>query len=71
MFTGLASLAQTHAKRIVILAVIFFAVAGALGGSVAKHLDPYGADDPSTQSVIADNNLEAAGRADPERFADG
>ena len=47
-----------------IVAVIFFAVAGALGGSVAKHLDPYGADDPSTQSVIADDHLEAAGYRD-------
>src|SRR6266545_2824606 len=64
MFSGLASVAQTHAKRIVIVAVIFFAVAGALGGSVAKHLDPYGADDPSTQSVIADNKLEADGFRD-------
>jgi uncharacterized membrane protein YdfJ with MMPL/SSD domain len=64
MFTGLASLAQRHAKRTVILAVIFFAVAGALGSSVAKHLDPYGADDPSTQSVIADNQLEDAGFRD-------
>jgi uncharacterized membrane protein YdfJ with MMPL/SSD domain len=64
MFSGLASLAQGHAKRIVIVAVIFFAVAGALGSSVAKHLDPYGADDPSTQSVIADNQLKDAGFRD-------
>src|SRR6266540_1785273 len=64
MFTGLASLAQRHGKRTVILAIIFFAVAGALGSSVAKHLDPYGADDPSTQSVIADDRLEADGFRD-------
>ncbi|MDX6607674.1 MAG: putative drug exporter of the superfamily [Solirubrobacterales bacterium] len=59
MFNRLASLAQRRAKRTVVLAVIFFAVAGAFGSSVAKHLDPYGADDPSTQSVIADKTLQA------------
>jgi uncharacterized membrane protein YdfJ with MMPL/SSD domain len=64
MFNALASLAQRHGKRTVILAAVFFVVAGALGGSVAKHLDPYGADDPSTQSVIADHRLEAAGFRD-------
>jgi uncharacterized membrane protein YdfJ with MMPL/SSD domain len=64
MFNSLASLAQGHGKRTVIFAAIFFVIAGALGGSVAKHLDPYGADDPSTQSVIADDRLEADGFRD-------
>jgi uncharacterized membrane protein YdfJ with MMPL/SSD domain len=64
MFNRLASFAQRRAKRTVVVAVIFFAVAGALGSSVSKHLDPYGADDPSTQSVIADNRLEADGFRD-------
>ena len=64
MFNSLASLAERHGKRTVILAAIFFVIAGAAGGSVAKHLDPYGADDPSTQSVIADHRLEAAGFRD-------
>ena len=64
MFNALASLAQTRGRRVVIVGVVFFAVAGALGSSVAKHLDPYGADDPSTQSVIADNQLEDAGFRD-------
>jgi RND superfamily putative drug exporter len=64
MFNALASLAQIRGKRVVIVAVVFFAIAGALGGSVAKHLDPYGADDPSTQSVIADDRLEDAGFRD-------
>jgi uncharacterized membrane protein YdfJ with MMPL/SSD domain len=64
MFNALASLAQRHGKRTVILAAIFFILAGALGGSVAKHLDPYGADDPSTQSVIADNRLQDDGFRD-------
>ncbi|MGH2780985.1 MAG: hypothetical protein ACRDLA_06160, partial [Thermoleophilaceae bacterium] len=36
-------------------------LAGALGSGVADRLDPYGADDPDTESVIADERLEAAG----------
>jgi uncharacterized membrane protein YdfJ with MMPL/SSD domain len=64
MFNSLASLAERHGKRTVILAAIFFVIAGGVGSSVAKHLDPYGADDPSTQSVIADHRLEAAGFRD-------
>jgi uncharacterized membrane protein YdfJ with MMPL/SSD domain len=64
MFNTLASLAQRRGRRVVILAVIFFAVAGALGGTVADKLDPYGADDPATESVIADERAEAAGFRD-------
>jgi uncharacterized membrane protein YdfJ with MMPL/SSD domain len=64
MFTALASLAQRRGRRVVILAVIFFGVAGALGGTVADKLDPYGADDPATESVIADERAEAAGFRD-------
>ncbi len=64
MFNALASLAQRRGRRVVILAVIFFGVAGALGGTVADKLDPYGADDPATESVIADDRAEAAGFRD-------
>jgi uncharacterized membrane protein YdfJ with MMPL/SSD domain len=64
MFNVLASLAQRRGKRVVIAAIVFFPIAGALGGSVAKHLDPYGADDPSTQSVIADHRLHDDGFRD-------
>jgi RND superfamily putative drug exporter len=64
MFNALARLAQFHAKPVVILAVVFFGVAGAVGGSVADKLDPYGADDPDTESIIADERLEAAGYRD-------
>jgi RND superfamily putative drug exporter len=64
MFTALASLAQRRGRRVVILAVVFFAVAGAAGSSVADKLDPYGADDPATESVIADDRAEAAGFRD-------
>jgi uncharacterized membrane protein YdfJ with MMPL/SSD domain len=65
MFNALASLAQRHGKRTVIFAALFFVVAGALGGGVASKLAPYGADDPSTESVKADNRLEADGYRDP------
>jgi uncharacterized membrane protein YdfJ with MMPL/SSD domain len=65
MFNALASLAQRHGKRTAIFAVIFFIVAGALGGGVADKLAPYGADDPDTESVKAIDRLEAAGYRDP------
>jgi uncharacterized membrane protein YdfJ with MMPL/SSD domain len=61
MMERLARLAQQRARRVVIFGAIFFAVAGALGAGVADRLDPYGADDPDTESVIADERLEAAG----------
>jgi RND superfamily putative drug exporter len=64
MLNALASLAQRRGKRVVILAAILFAVAGGMGGGVADRLDPYGADDPSTESVIADDRLEEAGFRD-------
>src|SRR3954451_9740342 len=65
MSTGLASLAQRHGKRTVIFAAVFFVVAGALGGGVASKLAPYGADDPSTESVQATDRLQADGYRDP------
>jgi uncharacterized membrane protein YdfJ with MMPL/SSD domain len=65
MFDRLASLAQGHGKRTAIFAVIFFVVAGAIGGGVASKLAPYGADDPATESVKAQNRLEADGFREP------
>ncbi len=61
MFDSLARLADGHARRIGLIAVGFFLLAGALGGSVASRLDPYGADDPATESVKAKNQLQDAG----------
>ena len=60
----LAELAQRRGRRVVIVAAIFFVGAGALGAGVADRLDPYGADDPDTESVRADERLEAAGFRD-------
>jgi uncharacterized membrane protein YdfJ with MMPL/SSD domain len=65
MFDRLASLAQGHGRRTAILAVVFFIVAGALGGGVASKLGPYGDDDPATESVKALDRLEADGYRDP------
>jgi RND superfamily putative drug exporter len=61
MFDTLARLADGHARRIGLIAIAFFLLAGALGGSVAERLDPYGADDPATEAVKARKQLEDAG----------
>jgi putative drug exporter of the RND superfamily len=61
MFDRFAALANGHARRILIVAAIFFVTAGVVGGSVADRLDPYGADDPATESVRANKLLEDAG----------
>jgi uncharacterized membrane protein YdfJ with MMPL/SSD domain len=61
MFNALASLAQGHGKRVAIFAVIFFIVAAVLGGGVADKLAPYGADDPDTESVKAQDRLDEVG----------
>jgi uncharacterized membrane protein YdfJ with MMPL/SSD domain len=61
MFDALARLADRRARRVGLFAVAFFLLAGAIGGSVADRLDPYGADDPDTEAVEARESLQAAG----------
>ena len=61
MFDALARLADGNARRIGLLAIAFFLVAGAVGGSVANRLNPYGADDPATETVKAREQLQDAG----------
>jgi uncharacterized membrane protein YdfJ with MMPL/SSD domain len=61
MFDALARFADGNARRIGVFALAFFLLAAALGGSVAKRLDPYGADDPATETVQARERLEDAG----------
>ena len=61
MFNSLASLATRRRWTVVVVSVIAFVAAGAIGGGVADRLDPYGADDPSTESVEGDDRLDAAG----------
>jgi uncharacterized membrane protein YdfJ with MMPL/SSD domain len=61
MLQRLALLADRRGKRVVIAAVVVSIAAGALGAGVAERLDPYGADDPATESVKAADRLENAG----------
>ena len=61
MFDHLARLADRRARRVALIALAFFLFAGAIGGTVADRLDPYGADDPDTESVKIEERLDAAG----------
>jgi RND superfamily putative drug exporter len=59
----LATWIHARSRLVLFVAVIGAAIAGAVGASVAKHLSPYGAEDPATQSVQAKHRFErAAGR---------
>src|ERR671918_208454 len=61
MMERLAQLAERRPKRILTFAAVLFVLAAALGAGVADRLDPFGADDPDTESAIADERLEQAG----------
>src|SRR5947209_17201035 len=67
MLSRLADLLHANGRRVLFVAVIGAAVAGVFGTGVAKHMSPYGADDPATQSVQATNRFEAVSgrRVDP------
>jgi uncharacterized membrane protein YdfJ with MMPL/SSD domain len=65
MFDSLARLADRRPRRVGLLAIAFFLLAGAVGGSVADRLDPYGADDPATESVKSRDQLDDAGLQTP------
>ncbi len=58
---ALARFAFNRRRLVLAGAIVFFAVAGAVGSSVADRMAPYGADDPSTESVQAEKRLEDAG----------
>jgi uncharacterized membrane protein YdfJ with MMPL/SSD domain len=60
MLTNLATFIHANGRRVLLVAVLAAAVAGALGFGVANHMSPYGADDPATQSVQATKRFEAA-----------
>jgi putative drug exporter of the RND superfamily len=61
MLDGLARFVYRRRAWVAIAAVVFFVVGAAIGASVASHLDPYGADDPATESVRADDLLQDHG----------
>jgi RND superfamily putative drug exporter len=60
MLSRLAAFLYVHRRRVLLLAVVLAAVAGAFGAGVAKYLSPYGATDPASQSVQATNRFQAA-----------
>jgi uncharacterized membrane protein YdfJ with MMPL/SSD domain len=61
MFERLALLADRRGRTVLIVAVVVAIAAGAYGAGVADRLDPYGADDPATESVKATERLQDAG----------
>jgi len=69
MFDALARFADGNARRVGIFAIAFFLIAAAVGGSVASRLDPYGADDPATETVQAREQLQDAGLRVPAVLA--
>ncbi|HEX6713462.1 MAG TPA: MMPL family transporter [Thermoleophilaceae bacterium] len=60
MFTSLATFIHANGRRVLLVAVLAAAIAGTFGFGVAKHMSPYGADDPGTQSVQTTDRFEAA-----------
>ena len=57
MLSRFAHLTIRRRRLILVLAVVGFAMAGALGGGVAKHLSSGGFDDPSSESSQANPDL--------------
>jgi uncharacterized membrane protein YdfJ with MMPL/SSD domain len=60
MLSRLATFLHVNRRRVLLVAVLAAAIAGAFGFGVAQNMSPYGADDPATQSVQARNRFEAA-----------
>ncbi|MBV9421940.1 MAG: MMPL family transporter [Solirubrobacterales bacterium] len=60
MLERLATFLHANGRRVLAVAIVGAAIAGAFGLSVSKHLSPYGANDPATQSVQATNRFQAA-----------
>src|SRR5881396_1383088 len=61
MLQALANIVTRRARTVLVTALALSVLAGVLGTGVASRLDPYGANDPATESVQADNRLDAAG----------
>jgi uncharacterized membrane protein YdfJ with MMPL/SSD domain len=66
MFDSLALVIESRARTVVAVAAVFFLFAAAFGASVASRLEPYGADDPASEAVRAQERLEAAGLWEPQ-----
>ncbi len=66
MIERLSTLASHRARIVIGVAAIFFVAAAVLGSGVADRLEPYSADDPETESVTAEQQLERAGYRETE-----
>ena len=62
----LGRLIEGRPRQVVAAAVAAVAVAVGLGAGAAAKLDPFGVDDPATESVVADGRLEHAGFREPD-----
>jgi uncharacterized membrane protein YdfJ with MMPL/SSD domain len=60
MLGRIANMAGRHPRRVVAITVALAVIAGAFGGDVAKHMGPYGADDPASQSTKVSTQLNHA-----------
>jgi uncharacterized membrane protein YdfJ with MMPL/SSD domain len=60
MLERLATFVHRNSRRVLLVAVVAVAIAGTFGIGVTKRLSPYGATDPSTQSVQASSRYQAA-----------
>jgi uncharacterized membrane protein YdfJ with MMPL/SSD domain len=65
VFTRLSELADRRPGRVVLTALLVAVLAGAVGGSVAKHLGPYNAEDPASESFKAKERLKHATGLEP------
>lgn len=64
--SALAAFVGRRPKAILALAALAAVAATVLGGGVATRLAPFGADDPQSESVRADRQLERAGYHEPD-----
>jgi uncharacterized membrane protein YdfJ with MMPL/SSD domain len=60
MLNRLALIQHSRGRWILAITVLGAAIAGVFGAGVAGRLSPFGANDPSTQSVQAQNRFQAA-----------
>jgi RND superfamily putative drug exporter len=65
VLAALARLASSRPRPVIAVALLVAALAAAYGGGVAGQLHPYGADDPSTDSVKAEKRLADATGLEP------
>ncbi|HTZ87254.1 MAG TPA: MMPL family transporter [Solirubrobacteraceae bacterium] len=60
MLARLATFINAHRRSVLLAALVGAVLSGVFGFGVEKHMSPYGASDPATQSVQAEHRFEAA-----------